>query len=69
MCTNDGFIKKDSIVLITYSSGFLENSNITFDVVFEAMIFRPVEGMIMSSGSAGSSKLYYYDGSSWNALF
>jgi len=29
----------------------------------------PLEGMIMASGSAGSSKLYYYDGSSWNALF
>jgi hypothetical protein len=25
----------------------------------------PVEGMIMASGSAGSSKLYYYDGSTW----
>ena len=25
----------------------------------------PVEGMIMASGSAGSSKLYYYDGSVW----
>jgi hypothetical protein len=29
----------------------------------------PVEGMIIASGSAGSSKLYYYNGSSWNALF
>ena len=29
----------------------------------------PAEGMIMASGSAGSSKLYYYDGSTWNALF
>ena len=28
-----------------------------------------VEGMIIASGSVGSSKLYYYDGSSWNALF
>ena len=28
-----------------------------------------VEGMIIASGSAGSSKLYYYDGTSWNALF
>jgi hypothetical protein len=27
------------------------------------------EGMIIASGSAGSSKLYYYDGTSWNALF
>ena len=25
----------------------------------------PAEGMIMSSGSAGSSKLYYYNGSAW----
>ena len=47
MCTNDGFIKKDSITLITYSSGFIESSNLIFDVVFEAMIFRPVEGMII----------------------
>ena len=28
-----------------------------------------VEGMIIASGSAGSSKLYYYNGTSWNALF
>lgn len=28
----------------------------------------PVEGMIMASGSAGSSKLYYYDGSAWTDL-
>jgi hypothetical protein len=29
----------------------------------------PSEGMIIASGSAGSSKLYYYDGTIWNALF
>jgi hypothetical protein len=29
----------------------------------------PVEGMIMASGSAGSSVLYYYNGTIWNALF
>lgn len=29
----------------------------------------PEEGMIIASGSAGASKVYYYDGSSWNALF
>lgn len=29
----------------------------------------PVEGMIIASGSAGSSVLYYYDGTTWNALF
>ena len=29
----------------------------------------PTEGMIIASGSAGSSILYYYNGTSWNALF
>lgn len=29
----------------------------------------PVEGMIIASGSVGASKLYYYDGTNWNALF
>jgi hypothetical protein len=30
---------------------------------------NPTEGMIIASGSAGSSVLYYYNGSTWNALF
>ncbi len=29
----------------------------------------PQEGMIIASGSAGASILYYYNGSTWNALF
>jgi hypothetical protein len=29
----------------------------------------PIEGMIIASGSSGASKLYYYDGTSWNTLF
>jgi hypothetical protein len=29
----------------------------------------PTEGMIIASGSAGASVLYYYNGTSWNALF
>ena len=29
----------------------------------------PVEGMIIASGSVGASTLYYYNGTSWNALF
>ena len=28
-----------------------------------------VEGMVIASGSAGASKLYYFNGSTWNALF
>lgn len=29
----------------------------------------PVEGMIIASGSTGASILYYYNGTTWNALF
>ena len=29
----------------------------------------PIEGMIIASGSAGASILYYYDGTTWNSLF
>jgi hypothetical protein len=29
----------------------------------------PIEGMIIASGSVGASKVYYYNGTSWNALF
>jgi hypothetical protein len=28
-----------------------------------------VEGMVIASGSANNSKLYYFNGSTWNALF
>jgi hypothetical protein len=29
----------------------------------------PVEGMVVAQGTAGSSTLYYYNGTSWFALF
>jgi hypothetical protein len=32
-------------------------------------IVGPTEGMIIASGSVGASVLYYYNGTSWNALF
>ena len=44
-CTNDGYIKNESIKVITYSSGIIINGNIRFNVVFECMICYPVEGM------------------------
>ena len=44
-CTKDGYIKHDSIVLQTYSSGLIKGNTIVFDTVFECLICRPVEGM------------------------
>ena len=47
ICTNDGYIKSDSIQQISYSSGTIEGENILFDVCFECLVFKPVEGMII----------------------
>lgn len=43
-CIEEGFIKKNSVELISYSSGVCENKNIIFDTVFECQICNVVEG-------------------------
>ena len=47
-CIKEGFIKKDSIELVTYSSGLIKSSNIYFEVVIRCEVCSPVEGMIIS---------------------
>ena len=44
-CIKEGYIKKDSSNIISYSSGVLKENLIYFDVVFECLICNPVEGM------------------------
>ena len=46
-CDVDGFIKNNSCVVKTFSSGVIKGNNIVFDVVFECMVCSPVEGMII----------------------
>ena len=41
---NEGFVKAESINIITYSSGIIAANNVIFDVMFESLICRPVEG-------------------------
>jgi DNA-directed RNA polymerase subunit E'/Rpb7 len=47
-CVVEGFIKPGSIKIITYSSGLIQGTNISFEVVFECEICCPVEGMLVS---------------------
>tara|TARA_Y100000389_G_scaffold94271_1_gene90918 strand:- start:581 stop:1177 length:597 start_codon:yes stop_codon:yes gene_type:complete len=47
-CNIEGFIKNNSINIISYSCGVLKSDSIVFDVVFECLICYPVEGMIIS---------------------
>jgi len=46
-CQVEGFIKKGSCKVITYSSGNVNGINIEFNVVFECYICCPVEGMLI----------------------
>lgn len=47
-CIVEGFVKKDSVRIITYSSGLVKGSNILFDVVFECDVCFPVAGMLLN---------------------
>lgn len=44
-CAEEGYIRKNSVRIVTYSSGILKSSNVVFDVVIECLISTPVEGM------------------------
>uniref|UniRef100_A0A6C0B8B5 S1 motif domain-containing protein n=1 Tax=viral metagenome TaxID=1070528 RepID=A0A6C0B8B5_9ZZZZ len=46
-CIAEGFIKPNSVKVLTYSSGDVAGDQITFETVFECMICYPVEGMLI----------------------
>ncbi len=44
-CIPEGFIRPNSINIISYSSGLIDGDSINYTVVFDCMICNPVEGM------------------------
>ncbi len=46
-CISEGFIKPNSVKVMSYSSGSITSDVIEFHVIFECMICLPVEGMLM----------------------
>lgn len=46
-CISEGFIKPNSINIISYTSGIINGEWITYKVIFECFICNPVEGMII----------------------
>jgi hypothetical protein len=44
-CIEEGYVKPQSIKLLTYSSGVAYAENVRFDVAFECKICYPTEGM------------------------
>ena len=45
ICIDEGFVKKDSVNLISYSSGELFSNNVAIDVVYECLVANTVESM------------------------
>ena len=63
LCTIEGYIQKDSIEVMTFSSGVLEADYVVFNVSFKCNICRPVEGMkikckIVNITKAGIKAVY-----------
>jgi len=44
-CIDEGYIRPQSINIINYSAGSVSGNNVTFHVMFECLVCRPVEGM------------------------
>jgi len=47
-CIIEGYVKNDSVRVLTYSSGLINSSNIIFETVIECLICNPVEGMTIT---------------------
>tara|TARA_A100001011_G_scaffold399820_1_gene510383 strand:+ start:3728 stop:4333 length:606 start_codon:yes stop_codon:yes gene_type:complete len=47
-CINEGFIQPNSINIVSYSNGIVEQNNIKFEVVFECLACNPVEGQLIN---------------------
>ena len=44
-CSKEGYIKRGTVEIVTYSAGILETNSAIFDVSVKCLICRPVEGM------------------------
>jgi DNA-directed RNA polymerase subunit E'/Rpb7 len=47
-CMVEGFVKSNSVKVITFSSGIVKGDSVLFDVVFECEVCFPVAGMLLN---------------------
>jgi DNA-directed RNA polymerase subunit E'/Rpb7 len=55
-CITEGYIRPNSIKIIQFSSGLINNENIEFQTVFECMLCYPVEGMLIECNTRTITK-------------
>jgi len=63
-CNKEGYIKTNSISIISHSSGMIQGNKIVFDVSFECLVCHPVENMkikcvVKNVTRAGIRGVYY----------
>jgi len=46
ICINEGYVKYNSVNLVSYSSGELYANNVSFDVIYECLVANTVDSMI-----------------------
>lgn len=56
-CIKEGFIKSNSVKLLTYSSGELFGNKVLFECVFECLITNPVESMLINCVAKSLTKV------------
>jgi DNA-directed RNA polymerase subunit E'/Rpb7 len=55
-CIPEGYVRQDSVKIISYSSGVIKMNVIEFQVVFDCLICNPVEGMIVECNTKTITK-------------
>jgi len=56
-CIKDGYVKKNSVKLLTYSGGELFSNKLVFECVFECLITNPVESMMLNCVAKSITKV------------
>jgi DNA-directed RNA polymerase subunit E'/Rpb7 len=56
-CIKEGFIKNNTVKLLTYSSGELFGNKVLFECVFECLITNPVESMVINCVAKSLTKV------------
>lgn len=47
-CITEGFVKKGSVRIISYSNGVVKGPSVAVDVIYEAMVVDPLPGLVLS---------------------
>ena len=57
ICIKEGYVKPNSVKLLSYSSGELYSNYVDFQVVYECLITNPVESMIINCNVKSITKI------------